>query len=53
MEEDVKEKKVQIKITITTREALKHFGIKGESYETIIRRLMEQEEKKKGKRNDD
>ena len=32
---------VRIRLTRKTREKLKEYGIKGESYEVIIRRLME------------
>lgn len=34
-----------IPITVETRERLKRIGIKGETYDTIIRRLLEKEEK--------
>jgi hypothetical protein len=38
---------VRIRVTRKTREELKEYGIKGESYEVIILRLMGREEDKK------
>ena len=44
MEED---KVVFIKVRESTREQLKKAGIKGETYDTIIKRLLEKGEKEK------
>ena len=39
---------VKIKLTRETREALKAMGRKGETYDAVIRRLMEREERERG-----
>lgn len=45
-----KEYKTTIEVDKDVREALKAAGVKGESYSDIIRRIMKEKEKKKGKR---
>lgn len=40
-------KQTQIPISIETRERLKQAGIKGETYDTIIRRLLKNQKEEK------
>lgn len=44
---DEENKIVIIKVTLRTREKLKRLGIKSETYDTIIKRLMEGKENEK------